>query len=217
MGWSIDALDNKMKRQLQVELLNVISFARPQYDHDDLHGIGHIERTLENARRINNHEKGCWELIEVIIWLHDIGRKYEKIQGKHHALISVEMAQKFLNTTTISSYLQEIILNGIRGHSFSLGQKVTTLEGQIVSDADKLDAVGAVGIFRTCVYQSGKKHGIHLMLDHMAQKLLVLDKELYLQISVQIGKERITRMLKFREQLLEELGSLYNPTFQVKS
>jgi uncharacterized protein len=210
----IKELNIEMIQQLHIELPNIIAFARSQYDQDDLHGIGHIERTLENARRLHRHEGGYWDLIETIVWLHDIGRRYEHIQGRHHALISVEMAQKFLNTTKISSYLLEIILNGIQGHSFSIGQKVNTIEGQIVSDADKLDAIGAVGIFRTCVYQASKPHGINLMLDHMAKKLLILDKELYLPISIQIAKERISRMLKFREQLLEELGSLFDPSLK---
>ena len=192
---------------LRIVLPLIESFAKSHYDlHDDLHGLQHILRTFEHARRIQIIEGGSWEVISAIIWLHDIGRPYETTQHIHHAKISHDLAQPFLAELNLPNSIRSVILEGILAHSFSIGQRANILEAKIVSDADKLDALGAIGIFRACAFQYAQKTGIQGVLQHLEAKLLHLDNEIYLPSSLTLARERIARLLRFKEELLEELG-----------
>ncbi|MHA2002349.1 MAG: HD domain-containing protein [Promethearchaeota archaeon] len=182
------------------------TFAASFYDKsDDLHGLPHIQRVLRNSHRIYSKEGGNWNLIETIIWLHDIGRRDEKLQKNHHAQYSAELAQNLFQKLKIPEDLQEKITHGILAHSFSIGGKPKFLEAKIVSDADKLDALGAVGIFRVCAYQALHHQGINEVLAHCDDKLFKLIDLMFLPTSKKIAKERVQRIRRFQQDMLEEL------------
>jgi uncharacterized protein len=187
-------------------LLLIKSFSEKHHLYNDLHGWGHTLRVLENARRISRVEGGHWDLIEAMTWLHDIGRKYEDPQKQDHAELSAEIAEPFLRTLNLSPPIISEIIDGIKVHSFSRGKKTEMLEAQILSDADKLDALGAVGIFRASAYQYQHKQGLQEVLRHFEEKLLILDQKMYLHTSKRIAAERIERLKQYRSQLLDELN-----------
>lgn len=193
---------------LTENLQHIKEIARTYYHDDDLHGWGHVLRVLENARRLHAVEGGEWVIIETLVWLHDVGRKLEKTEGKHHALLSANLAAEFLETLSIDPKLISTIVEGIMSHSFSIGGKPSTLEAKILSDADKLDAIGAIGIYRACAYQVQHGLGIQAVLDHFEEKLLILDQKMYLPAALSIAKKRIERLLQFQKDLLEENPAL---------
>lgn len=182
-------------------------FAAEHYlENDGLHGLSHVKRVLQNARRIHAHQgEGSWPLIEIIVWLHDIGRKYEEEQKKNHAIISAKSAGEFLKSLNFSSQDIQEIRHGILGHSFSMGGKPQTIEAKITSDADKLDALGAVGIFRVCAYQGQKKLGISEVISHIDEKILKLENRMFLDFSKKLAKERTKIIIEFKQQLKDEL------------
>ena len=194
-------------------LNKIREFAKLHYKDDDLHGWGHIERVMNNAKRIQKHTGGDWSLIQVAVWLHDIGRKKEeqlkmKVENKqppHHAILSKTISKKFLENLSLEENTIKQINHIILAHSFSIGEKARSVEAKIVSDADKLDAIGAIGIFRASAYQFHNKTGISGMLNHMEEKLMNLAEKMYLDISRKIAKKRILRIKKYREMILEEL------------
>lgn len=195
--------DIKFLKKNQIEIEN---FAKSHYKQDDLHGIGHVLRVLRLAQYIHQYEGGKKEILESMVWLHDIGRKYEMEQKQNHALISVKMAQDYLSKIGISIEIIEYITKGIYAHSYSLGKlKPESIEAQILSDADKIDAIGAVGIFRACVYQSDKPQGIKLMLTHFDEKLIRLQDLLILETSKNLGKIRTERITRFKKEIQEEV------------
>jgi len=183
-------------------------FAIKHYpEFEGLHGLPHIKRVLQNARRIHAHEGGggSWPLIESIVWLHDIGRIDEKKKKKNHAIISAKSAGDFLKTLNLSSQDIQEIRHGILGHSYSMGGKPQTLEAQITSDADKLDALGAVGIFRVCAYQGQKNLGISEVIAHLDEKILKLENQMFLDYSKILAKDRTKIIIDFKKQLQDEL------------
>lgn len=186
-------------------LSNVRDFAVQFYDQDDLHGLGHIQRVLAHAKAIHQIEGGCWELVEIIIWLHDIGRKYEHEQKRNHALISADMAKEWLLKSTIPFQYHDPIIEGIQAHSFSLKIPPKTVEAKIVSDADKIDALGAIGIFRTCAFQALHQEGLKSVLKHIDEKLVLLEHQMCLSYSKILARERTERLLIFKKELLEEI------------
>lgn len=192
---------------LYEKLPEIQSFSKQHLELDDLHGIGHVERVLTLARAIQKVEGGNLTLVEALVWFHDIGRKYEDAQQLHHAIISANMAHTFLESLQITTPTLDSICHGIKAHSFSIGGKPTTVEAQILSDADKIDAIGAVGIYRACVYQAGSHNGIQNVLAHIDEKLLKLKDLMFLATSKQLAQNRTKKLLEFKKSLLEEIES----------
>ncbi len=200
----------KVERREEIKFENklpeIISFAKQNYViTDDLHGLGHVQRVMHLAQKIYEREGGSWPLICCIGWLHDIGRKNEEVNKAHHAIISGQMAKQFLAELQIAKPLIEEICQGILSHSFSIGGVARTLEAKIISDADKLDALGAVGIYRVCAYQGQRLQGIQAVVDHCDDKLFKLMDRMYLPFSQQLAKERTYRIRQFQRDLIEEL------------
>ncbi|MHA1744615.1 MAG: HD domain-containing protein [Promethearchaeota archaeon] len=187
-------------------LPQIHSYAKKFYSSNDaLHGLAHIQRVLTNAHRIHVLEGGNWELIETIIWLHDIGRSLEKERQKNHAILSWELASAFLTQFSLPNHILQEIRHGIVAHSFSNGENAQSLEAQIVSDADKLDALGCIGIFRACAHQALHHQGIYHVLVHFEEKLYRLEQMMYLPLGKTLAKIRTARLRQFHADILEEL------------
>jgi len=147
-------------------------------------------------------------IIKIAALLHDVGRIHEKKNDtKNHAEISAEMAEKFLQKTNFDINLDDIenILHSIRAHSFSNKIKPKTLEAKILSDADKLDALGAIGLYRTIIYSFKLKNGgIEKVIEHLENKILKLKEMIYLDYSKQIAEKRHKIILDFYNQIKKE-------------
>ncbi|WP_371802912.1 HD domain-containing protein [Candidatus Lokiarchaeum ossiferum] len=204
-------MDCSKKREdrnlLESKIDEIIAFAKKNYvSTDDLHGLGHVERVIHLAKKIHDQEGGSWHKIQCIGWLHDVGRKFEKVENEHHATISAKMSRNLLIKLNIAESVVEEIVQGILSHSFSIGGTAQTLEAKIISDADKLDALGAVGIYRVCAYQGQRLQGIRAVIDHCDDKLFKLIDKMYLPYSKQMAKERTYRIRQFQSELIEELN-----------
>lgn len=187
----------------------IFNFAKNYYDiSNDLHGWGHIQRVWTNCRKIianlNKKEEVQLDLLELAVYLHDIGRKHEKLRNKNHALISADLSRQFLTSLSIPEPIINAINHIIISHSFSLGVHAQTLEAQILSDADKLDALGSIGIYRVCAYQTLHGGNIQSIISHCDEKLLLLDKKLYLDESKRIAAPLMEQIRDFKENLQKE-------------
>ena len=116
------------------------------------HDWWHIERVRRNARLICKSEKADLLVVELAALLHDVGdRKVIQEEEDDHS-----MAEKFLTGQGIDSGVVEQVMHIIKNMSFSksLRRKKNSepVEFQIVQDADRLDAVGAIGIARAFAF-----------------------------------------------------------------
>jgi uncharacterized protein len=191
------------------EILSAVrTFAYSNSEKDDLHGFKHVERVLNLSVRIGTTLNANLLIIKIAALLHDIGRIYEKKNdAKNHAEISAEMAEKFLQKNHFHISIDDIenIIHSIRAHSFSNKIKPKTLEAKILSDADKLDALGAIGLYRTISYCTLKQGGIIHVIEHLENKILKLKDLLHLDISKQIAEERSKIILDFYNKIREEI------------
>ena len=83
-----------------------------------------------------------------------------------------------------------------------------TLEGKIVQDADRLDAMGAVGIARTFAYGGEKGRPLKDSVSHFHEKLLLLNDMMNTEAGRALAEERHAFMLSFLEELEKETGGL---------
>ena len=180
-------------------------FARKNSKQEDIHGFPHVIRVYHNCLKLAQNFDVKTEILKISALLHDIGRVKEEQKNKNHAELSAEMAINFFESSKINlskDSVQEII-HCIRAHSFSNQIDPMTLEAKILSDADKLDALGPIGLYRTIGFTVQNGGGLKEVINHLENKILNLRDLLYLNYSKQIAKKRHKFILKFYEQLKE--------------
>lgn len=119
------------------------------------HDYYHIERVVINSRKILQTEKADGFLVELAAWLHDLG------DHKLHNGVdkSEELINAFLNSLVVAQPIIDRVIEIVSQVSFSKGNRPSSIEAEIVQDADRLDAIGAIGI-AGCFAYGGSKHRI---------------------------------------------------------
>lgn len=112
------------------------------------HDMGHINRVEALCLVIQKEEGGDPFILQLAALLHDVGVIKEHEEGGDHAVYSADIASEFLSKAGLGKEVIEAVTSCIRTHRFSAGKCPETLEARILQDADRLDALGAVGIFR---------------------------------------------------------------------
>ena len=186
--------------------------------NDPAHDFEHVKRVYRNAERICKTEKANKKLVLAATLLHDIISfpKSDK-RSKTSSTKSAIRANKILKKYNYSPQEIKIIIDAIENHSFSKNKIPKTLEGKVVQDADRLDAIGAIGIARTfavggtenrpfynkrdpfCLarYPNDKKW----TLDHFFKKLLLLESKM----NTKSGKIEAQRRAKILKKFLSDL------------
>lgn len=144
--------------KLKEEVLEILESGSGSHDWE------HTERVLNMCMHIASVEGGNIDIIRAAALLHDIGRHVQdKSKGTvSHALISVSMARPILERYGFSPEDIAKTLHCIETHRFRTGDEPKTLEAKILFDADKLDAIGAVGIGRAFVFAGENGAAVHI-------------------------------------------------------
>lgn len=190
--------------------------------NDSAHDFEHIMRVYKNAQKLCKKEKANEKLVLCAALLHDIV-SYPK-SDKRSKNSSVDSAKKAKTILKKYDFLEnEIILisDAIRDHSFSQKRTPQTIEGKILQDADRLDALGAIGIAR--VFATGgllkrpfynsddpfcKKRNPDdktWTVDHFFQKLLKLESLMNTKSGKLEAKKRTRFLKEFLKQLKQEI------------
>lgn len=169
------------------------------------HDFDHTLRVYENALKIAEGEPSCDKgLAALEALMHDVD-DHKLFSTKNNA-----NARAFLEAHDVSPEMTERICRDIASVSFSKnrGRKPETLEGRIVQDADRLDAMGAVGIARTFAYGGEKGRPLKDSVSHFHEKLLLLKDLMNTEAGRALAEERHAFMLAFLAELEKETGGL---------
>ena len=187
---------------------NVREFAFKNSEKGDIHGFPHVERVLNLCLQFGKELGANLFVLEIAAFLHDIGRIYKDKPNntKNHADISAHMALDFLNSKDFNITQNDFdnIIHCIKAHSFSNNVVPRTLEAKILSDADKMDALGAVGLYRTIGFTIKNQGGLEQVIEHLEDKIMNLKDQLYLDISKQMAVERHQIILDFYNKIIKE-------------
>jgi uncharacterized protein len=191
-------------------MLKIIrEYARKSYSPCDIHGYPHVERVYNLCLQIAKELDVNIENLKIAALLHDIGRfkQLENNSERNHAEISACLAQKFLNFSNFTLSKQDIenILHCIRAHSFSNDIAPMTLEAKVLSDADKLDAIGAIGLYRTIGYTIQKQGNLNDVIKHLEEKIIKIKGLLFLDVSKRIAEQRQKIILNFYNEIKKEI------------
>ena len=172
-------------------------------DNSGGHDVSHTMRVYRNALAIAANEKKCdMEIVSLAALLHD---------ADDHKLFQTENnanARRFLADQSVDPEKTERIINAINSVSFSQnrGKHPETPEGKIVQDADRLDALGAIGIARTFAYGGKTGRSLDESIQHFYDKLLLLKDQMNTDAAKQIATERHSFMTDFLREFDQETG-----------
>lgn len=202
----------KLKRYVQKNMEN----------NDPAHDFDHIMRVCKNAQKIGKKEKVRMNLVIPAVFLHDIilYKKSDK-RSKTSSTKSAIEAQKILKKYDYTDNQIKIISEAISDHSFTKDLVPRSIEGKVLQDADRLDALGAIGIARTFAVGGAEKRPFYSKsdsfckkrspddkkwtVDHFYRKLLLLDKKMNTKTAQIEARRRIRLMKKFLVQLEKEI------------
>ncbi len=192
---------------MEPKLAEVLAIAELVMGDDPAHGWPHVVRVSKYAEAIATSEglRGVnWPILCAAIALHDVGRAKEKALGKHHALISAEMAENILTHMEFSHSFIGCVKKAILAHSYSLRVGPESIESKVLSDADKLDAVGAIGIARVLYMSCSMRRGFKESIEHFKQKIVKLPDYMYFEsakrIAMKLAEEVSAFIQWFEEQ-----------------
>ena len=193
---------------------------------DPAHDITHVERVVQNTLALTEAENGDLTISVPAAWLHDcVSVAKDSPLRKQASKLAADEAVRFLESIQYPSGLLPQIHHAIEAHSFSANIPTETLEARIVQDADRLEAVGAIGIARC--FLTGGSMGTPLYepsdpfaenrelddrsytLDHFYCKLLGLADTMKTQAGKAEAIKRTDYMRAFLQQIGSEIG--HNP------
>ncbi len=164
------------------------------------HDRGHVERVKRLAVYLAKKEGADVEIVEKAAELHDIARDKE-----NHSIEGAKIAREILRSHGYDDDFIERVAHCIESHAFSSGVKPQTLEAKILSDADKLDAMGAIGVARAFLYSRERSRSLEETIEHFDEKLLKLYYLLNTKTAKKIGEDRHRFLKEFYDRIKREL------------
>lgn len=184
------------------------------------HDWWHIYRVWNAAKKIGAAEKVDMQVVELAALLHDIADS--KFHGGDETL-GPKMAREFLETQKVEESVISHVVQIIENLSFKGGSQKRTFQSpelDVVQDADRLDAMGAIGVARAfnyggyknrALYDPSIPHNLHMTkeeykkstaptINHFYEKLLLLKN----RMNTETGQSMATRRHEFMERYLEE-------------
>jgi uncharacterized protein len=184
----------------------VVEIARTLYDKSIEHGLYHVERVYNWANRIIEMEglEVDQLILKLAVYLHDVGRGV----GEPHAYYSALIARELLREAECSEGEIEEVVEAIESHSFSYSagrRSVYSDLAKVLSDADKIDALGLIGFIRVFLYSERRGRSIGESIEHFHEKILKLHELMNYNYSKAIAKEYTERVKMLLELLIKEL------------
>lgn len=190
------------------------------------HDWFHVQRVYHNAQLIAKEEKGDTLIIALGALLHDIA------DSKFHQgdeTVGPKVARRFLENLKVNKEVINHVVLIIENISFKGGnvaQQFNSLELDVIQDADRLDAIGAIGIARCFNYGGFKNRmlydpdvlpNLHMTkeeyknsnaptINHFYEKLLLLKDRMNTETGKKLALERHSFMEEFLEQFYKEWG-----------
>lgn len=199
-------------------------YIKQEFSNDSSgHDWWHIYRVWKNALAINEHEKADSFIVQLAALLHDLDDwKFNEAEDE-----TPLRAKLWLDSCSVEPHLADKVCHIIKHISYKgagVENKMDSLEGFIVQDADRLYAIGAIGIARAFAYGGYKNRMLYNpeskpqmhnsfeeykksqsdTINHFYEKLLLLKDKMNTKTAKRIAKERHEVMVKFLDDFMKE-------------
>jgi uncharacterized protein len=204
-------------------LQNLIPLVKPYYKSPDpAHDWAHIGRVAATAKKLCEGEAVNVECVLAGVYCHDlVNLPKNHPDRKNASSLAATEAIPLLQKAGFNEEEISLIQRAIIEHSFSKGLKPSCLEAAIVQDADRLDALGAIGVLRCAAVNTQMQSNFYdpfdplaemrelddrtFMLDHYFVKLFKLPELMNTSKAQEMAKERVQYMQEFIQQLMTEV------------
>ena len=205
------------------KIKKLIELVKPYYPgNDPAHDWAHIGRVAHTAEDLARGETVDLECVLAAVYCHDlVNLSKDHPDRKNASTLAAQEARPHLKASGFSEEQITIISKAIIEHSFSKGLKPSCLEAAIVQDADRLDALGAIGILRCAAVNTQMKSLFYdpydplaemrelddknFMLDHYYVKLFKLPELMNTPRGKALGQARVEYMKNFIHELMREI------------
>lgn len=206
-----------MSSALETKLAGFVAAQLPP--NDPAHDLAHVRRVVANAKRLAAAEGADLDVVLPAAWLHDcVVVPKDSAQRPQASRLAAVRAVEFLSEIGYPAAHFPAIRHAIEAHSFSARIPAETLEARVVQDADRLDALGAVGIARTLMLGAAMGKPLYdedeplpltrppddgrNVIDHFYTKLLRLAE----MMQTESGRREAERRTQLMRVYLAELG-----------
>ncbi len=189
---------------------------------DAAHDLVHVRRVVANARRLCVAADADWQIVMPAAWLHDcVIIPKSSPQRTRASQLAATQARQWLAQLNWLYGGEDEISHAIEAHSFSAGIPPLTLEAKVLQDADRLDALGAIGLARTLMLGAEMKREFYhptdpfceardaddsiYTLDHLYCKLLKLETTMQTTAGAAEAHQRSEFLRSFIAQMKLEL------------
>lgn len=185
---------------------------------DPAHDLAHVSRVVSTAKKLAEEEGANLEVVIPAAWLHDlVNLAKDHPDRKKASVLAADEALVFLQSVNYPQKYFKEIHHAICAHSFSANIKPETIEAQIVQDADRLDALGAMGLARLFSITTQLGRPFYDFNDPFAQNRPLNDKDfgidhIYIKLekivstmNTNSARVEAVRRFKFIEEFLDEL------------
>jgi uncharacterized protein len=197
------------------------------------HDFLHVLRVVENATRIATAEGANVEVCRVAALLHELVNLPKDHPESHTSgdLCAIEVEGVLFARDLPPSFVSAVVAS-VRDHAFSKGVVPDTLEAKVLQDADRLDAIGAIGVARCMATAAEMKSAFYassdpfakaralddrsFALDHFQKKLFRIPERLHTATAKRLAEERMAFMRAFVDALARECGFDEPPAFPTK-
>ncbi|MCA2413742.1 HD domain-containing protein [Vibrio chemaguriensis] len=199
-----------------------LEFMQQEMQVDAAHDISHVQRVVNTAKKLAMEEGADLSIVLPAAYLHDCFT-YPKAHPnrKQSSIIAAKKAVAFLESIDYPRQYHDAIAHAIEAHSFSANIRPNTLEAKVVQDADRLDALGAIGITR-CIQvstefdaqlydnkdifaQQRELDDKQFTLDHFQTKLFKIAETMNTESARREAQKRKAFMQAYIEQLHDEV------------
>jgi uncharacterized protein len=192
-------------------------------DADGSHDISHLVRVWNNVRAIMADEGGEPLILTASAILHDcVAIPKDSSLRSRASSLSAQKAGGILRALGWDANAIVGVWHAIEAHSFSAGIRPTTLEARIMQDADRLDALGMVGVAR-CFHVGGQLDRLlydpfdpaalhrapddtRYTIDHFRTKLFKIADDFQTATGARLAKSRRDRLQRFFDEFIEEVS-----------
>jgi uncharacterized protein len=204
------------------------AFVRREFQHDSSgHDWWHIDRVWRTAGAIQAREGGDRRVVELAALLHDLDdwKLHPEADGTP-VRAAAWLQEQGVDPDTLAQVCDIITHLSFKGAGVANG--IRTLEGRIVQDADRLDAIGAIGVARAFAYGGHKGRLMHdpgeapqlhatfeqyrqnvgTTVNHFHEKLLLLKDRMNTPTGRRMAEERHAFMVRYLEQFHREWEAL---------
>lgn len=202
------------------------AFVRQRMAGDPAHDVAHVRRVVAWARRLAEAEGARLGVVVPAAWLHDVVTIAKDSPERGRASrIAADEASRWLRAEGFPEADVPAVAHAVEAHSFTAGIEPETIEAEVVQDADRLDALGAIGLAR--MYAMSAVFGSQIVhpddpvpaappardlddkrwaTDHLFVKLLRLPETMRTAAGRAEAERRADFLRQFLRQLTSEVG-----------